>query len=125
MSNIQLVSINGVSLPNPLKGKLQLKKEDKYNEYECEDGSKKIEEIRTNVYSGSVSYSGLFESDVLKISNAITLVSSIVIYSPYTNSTHTVSALVTGLSSSNIITKTNANAWSLSFDFEEIDREGD
>ena len=49
MSKIQLLAINGVSLPNPLKGKLQLKKEDKYNEYECEDGSKKIEEIRTNV----------------------------------------------------------------------------
>lgn len=122
MSKIQLLAINGVSLPNPLKGKLQLKKEDKYNEYECEDGSKKIEEIRTNVYAGNITYNGLFESDVLKISEAITLVSSIIVYSPYTDRTETISALVTDLTSSNIITDTNANAWSLSFDFEEIDR---
>ena len=64
----------------------------------------------------------MFESDVLKISEAITLVSSIIVYSPYTDRTETISALVTGLTSSNIITDTKANAWSLSFDFEEIDR---
>lgn len=122
MSNIQLLTLNGVSLPNPTKGKLNLKKSDKYNEYECEDGSKKIESIRNNILSGTVSYSGLFESDVLKISNAASLVSTLVVYSPYENSTKTITALIKDLSSNNIITKTNANAWSLSFSFEELDR---
>lgn len=120
---MNLFSINGYELPKPLKGNLQLKTSNNYNEYETEDGNKKIESLKENIYSGSVNYKGLLEADLLNITSKITLVSTLVLYSPFTNTYHTISALIDGLNTSNIITEENVNAWSLSFNFEEVNRD--
>lgn len=122
MSKINLLQINGYTIPNPKRNNLSLTKDNKYNSYECEDGSVKIEPIRIDNYSGNITFNGLFENDLKNITDNISLVSTLVFYSPYTNSNVEIKALIKNIKSSNIITETDKNAWSLSFSFEELDR---
>ena len=52
---LKLLTINDIEIPDP-EGSLSIKKNDKYNEYEGEDGVKTIEVIREDFISGSVAY---------------------------------------------------------------------
>lgn len=122
MSNIQLLTINDYNLPNPLKGNLTITNKPIFNKYECEDGSIKIEVIKSNVINGSVTYKGLFESEVKAITNKLSLISKLTLYNPIEQGTTEISALITDISVKNIVTKDDVKAWSLSFKIEEINR---
>lgn len=115
----KLLSINSVILPTP-EGNFTLSKNDKYNQYEGEDGSKTVEVIREGIISASVSYKGLTEEMLKRIIDAITLVSRVVIYNPMTKSTKTVTAKITGISTKKVCYRNNISVWSLSFNIEEL-----
>lgn len=117
---MQLVTINGVSFPNPDKGSVSVDIKDEYNSYSTEDGGKVIEEIKTGKIDASVSYRGLTAEDIVTLSNAITLVSTVVLYNPYTNASKTITAKVTDKKAKIIAYYNNVSLWSLSFSIEEL-----
>ena len=115
-----LIKINSYSIPEPLKGNLTIDRVDKYNKYETEDGSEITESIKEGMLKASVTYKGLFADDLQDILSSITLVSTVVIYNPFTGTTKSISARITNLSSSKIVYNDNVEAWSLSFSIEEV-----
>lgn len=115
-----LISINSVDIPDVKKGTLTIAPNQKYNEYETEDGGKVIEVIAADMLKGSVSYNGLTQSEMQTISAAINLVSQMTVYNPFTNNTKTFTALITVNQSDKILHDATANAWTYSFNFEEI-----
>lgn len=115
----KLLTINGVSLPKP-EGDFTLSLNDKYNEYEGEDGTSTVEVIRQGILSLSVSFNGLPEEYLKMIVDAITLVSSVVIYNPMKMGVQTVTARITGIKTKKIWYQNNRSLWSLSFDIDEL-----
>ena len=114
-----LLNINGVELPEP-KGSFSLAKRDVYNEYTGEDGSKTIEEIVCGKIEGSVAYNSLMQTQIARITAAITLVSECLVYDPATGHRVTISAKITGIKSNKIYHANNLSAWSLSFTVTEL-----
>lgn len=118
-----LLEINGTKLPDVElgKGAVSVGKEFKYNEYETEGGGKVIEEIDSEgKLRGSVSFSGMLQSQIQTIEASIDLVSEMKIYNPRTGSPRSFLALITPADANKIIHDAGANAWSYGFDFEEI-----
>ena len=120
VTSYDLISINGVSLPDVRKGTISVQPNPKYTEYDCEDGGKVIDVIEQDKIRGTVSYDGLLQSQITTIMAAIDLVSTLTIYNPLTNNTKTVLALILVSSVEKKIHDGRANAWSFGFDFEEI-----
>lgn len=116
-----LISINGVAIPDVKKGELVVAPNPKYSEVECEEGNKIIEPISTSRIKGSVTYSGLMQSELQTIYSALDLVSVMEIYNPMTGSRKRFSALVLVGDISKKIHDAGANAWGFGFEFEEID----
>lgn len=118
-----LLEINGTKLPDVEigKGAISVIKEYKYNEYETEGGGKVIEEIESEgKLKGTVSFTGMLQSQIETIENSIELVSEMKIYNPRTGSPKSFLALITPASTDKIIHDAGANAWTYGFDFEEI-----
>ena len=123
MSNTlyDLISINNHVVPDVSKGTITIAPNPKYNEYEGELGNKVIDIIREDMLKGSVEYSGLLQSDVQNAYAAIDLVSTMTVYSPFTGTTKTFMAKVIIGDSNKIVYDEQANAWTFTFEFEEID----
>ena len=121
MPSYDLISINGVSIPDVKKGSLSVAPNPKYTEYDGEEGNKIIDVISTDKIKGTVSYSGLLQSELQTIYSAIDLVSEMTIYNPLSGLTRTFMALILIGEPEKIIHDANANAWTFGFDFEEID----
>nr|DAX53032.1 MAG TPA: hypothetical protein [Caudoviricetes sp.] len=116
---LKLLTINDIEIPDP-EGSLSVKKNDKYNEYEGEDGVKTIEVIREDFISGSVSYKGLTAEQVTEIVEAIELVSAVKIYDPGINAVREIKALIKDVKYDKKYYKNNISVWSLSFTIEEL-----
>jgi len=116
---LKLLEINGTSLPDPEKT-FSLNKEDKYNEYEGENGERTIEVIRENIISGNVSYKGLTVEKLKEIKNSITLVSTVKIYDPGEDAVKEITAKITGVKYEKKFHRNNVSVWSLSFNIEEL-----
>lgn len=116
---LKLLEINGISLPDPEKA-FSISKEDKYNEYEGENGERTIEIIREDIISGKVSYKGLPAEKMAEIEKAITLVSTVKIYDPGKNAVKEITAKITGVNSEKKFYRNNVSVWSLSFNIEEL-----
>lgn len=123
MSNYDLISINDVDIPdvNLGKGAVSVGKNPKYEELECEEGNKVIDEISTDKIMGEVSFNGLLQSDLQTISSACRLVSKMTIYNPMTDTPRTFWAKILEHPAEKIIHDSGANAWRYGFTFEEID----
>ena len=115
-----LIQINGVNIPDVKKGTLTVSPNPKYEEYDTEDGGKVIDVIEEDMISGSVSYSGLTQSEMQTISAAIRLVSTMTIYNPFTGMIRTFEAKILKNPAEKIIHDAYANAWTFGFEFEEI-----
>lgn len=119
-TSYDLISINNVSVPDVKKGTLAISSIDKYEEHETEGGGKVIEIIAQGKLTGSVSFTGLLQSEMQTIYAAIETVSQMTIYSPFTGGTKSFTALIVLDESQKIIHDSVANAWSFGFTFEEI-----
>lgn len=117
---IHLVKINNVNFPDPNKGTVSVDSNDLYNTYKTEDGGEVTEQIATGKLHAQVSYSGLFASDIATLKNAITLVSSVVLYNPMKNATETITARVTNCKTSQIAYYGNISLWKFSFEINEV-----
>ena len=116
---MNLVSINNVAFPNVDKGTITVDNVDKFNTYSTEDGGEITEQIATGKTNMTVSYKGLTAADIATLSNAITLVSTVVLYNPHTNASKTITARVTNRQARIIAYYGNVSLWSLSFKIEE------
>lgn len=117
--DIDLLEINGITLPEPAE--VNLNYIEKYNEFELESGRKTLDEIKTDMIGGSVGYNGLLQADAYRIRRALKLVSSVLIYDPNTNSKRTISAKITEISMGKVFNVKDVGvAWSLDFTLEEI-----
>ena len=125
MSNTSydLISINDVAIPdvNLGKGVVSVGKNPKYEEYDCEEGNKVIDEISSDKIIGEVSFNALLQTDLQTISGAIDLVSKMTIYNPMADATRTFWALIIEKPAEKVIHDSGANVWSYGFSFEEID----
>ena len=119
-TSYDLISINGVAAPDVIKGSLVVAPNWKYKEYDTEDGGKVIEVITSSKLRGSVSYNGLFQTQISAISSALLPVSTLVVYNPMTGSSKTMTALIVPNEMEKKIHDGRANAWSFGFTFEEI-----
>lgn len=117
---MNLVTINNVAFPNPDKGTVSVDEVDVFNSYSTEDGGEVVEQIRTGKIKANVSYKGLQAADIATLNNAITLVSTVVMYNPHTNASKTITAKVTNKKAKIIAYYNNVSLWSLSFDIQEI-----
>lgn len=117
---MDLLKINNYTIVKPRSGKMSISYSDVYSEYMSEAGTRTIEATLTNKISGSVTYDALLSSDLTAIKNAITLVSTLKIYDPMTNTIKTISALISGISTTMIAHRTDADVWSLTFNFEQL-----
>lgn len=119
-----LLSINGYDLPDilPGKGEITVQPNPKYDTHDVEDGGKVIDEIEESedMIMGTVTYNGLFQAQISAINSIVRTVSTMTIYNPLTGSVRTFQALITRQPLSRIIHDGIANAWTFSFDFEEI-----
>lgn len=115
----KLLKINNIELPDP-EGTFTVDKRDKFNEYEGEDGSVTVEAVRTGMTDVKVSYIGQKASDLAKILNALSLVSTVVIFDPAINDQRTITAKITDISMGRVFHKYNTSVWSLSFNITEI-----
>ena len=122
-TSYDLISINGYALPDVKleKGDIVVAPLPKYNEHEGEEGNKIIDVISTDKIRGSVTFNGLFQSQIQTIMAHLDLVSVLEIYTPATGAKKRFSALILVGDMQRIIHDSNANAWSFSFEFEEID----
>ena len=121
VTSYDLIAINGVASPDIQKGTLSIAPNQKYTEYEGEGDNKVIDVIGETRLKGSVSYSGLFQSQIQTIVGSFSTVSVMTIYNPFTGSQKTFTALIVLDEAPKIIHDGVANAWGFSFTFEEID----
>lgn len=115
----KLLKINNVDFPEPY-GEFALNKNDKVNEYRCEDGTSTIEIIRTGVVDLKVAYESLTAEKVRDLSNALKTVSSVVVFDPNTNSTKTITAFISNVNVRKVYHRHELSVWSLSFDVKEL-----
>ena len=123
VTSYDLIALNGYSLPDVHlgKGSVVVAPNPKYSEYEGEEGNKIIDVIAQDKIKGTVTFNGLLQSQISTIYSHLNLVSTMEIYNPMTGSKKTFSALILVGDLNRIIHDANANAWSFTFDFEEID----
>lgn len=115
----KLLTVNGVAFPIP-EGDFSMELEDKFHEYEGEDGSSTVELIRRGIRSVSVSYNGLPEVHLKNLVGALRLVSEIELYNPMTRSVESITGKVTGVKTKKIWYQNNQSLWSLAFQIEEL-----
>lgn len=121
MSDVMhLVKINNVDFPDPDKGTVTVNSNDLFNTYKTEDGGEVTEQIAVGKLKAQVSYRGLQASDITTLKSAITLVSTVVLYNPMTNTTATITARVTNCNTKMIAYYGNVSLWSFSFDISEV-----
>ena len=122
MSNtsFDLISINGTALPDVKKGELSIQRNPKFTEYEGEDGGVIVDTIEEHMIKGTVSYSGLLQSEAQSIYAAVRLVSTLELYIPMTGNTRRFQAKVLPQPMTKIIHDGRANTWTCGFEFEEI-----
>lgn len=116
--DINLLNINGVSLPEPKD--LEVDYVEKYKEYEAESGSKTIESIASDMLAGSVVYGGLLQTEAQRIKTACKIVSNIRIYNPATNTERVLVAKVSDIVMKKLFVYNGRSGWSLTFKFEEL-----
>lgn len=115
----KLLRINNVDFPEPY-GEFSLSKNDKVNEYQCEDGSSTIEIIRSGIVNLKVAYNSLTAEMVRELSNALKTVSEIVVFDPHSNSTKTITAYISNIDVKKVYHRHDLSVWSLSFDVKEL-----
>lgn len=122
VTSYDLISINNVSLPDVQKGEVTVQPNPKYHEYEAQTGNKVIDEVENTMIKGMVSYDGLLQAELQTVYAAVSssVVGSMTIYNPMSGQTKTFDALIVVGAITKIIHDEGANAWSFSFDFEEI-----
>lgn len=116
----KLLKVNGVDFITPNKGTFSVKKDDKVNEYETENGGKVLEVVREGVLSGTMAYRGLFASQIAQYDALLTTVSTLTIYDPMKADAVTITARILNKAAQKIVHNDNVSAWSFSFDFEEL-----
>lgn len=115
----KLLKINNIELPDP-DGGFTVSKKDKFNEYEGEDGSVTIEAIRTGMIDVKVSYRGQDVDALRTISNALSLVSTVVFFDPSIGDEKSITAKISGISFGKVHHRHDVSVWSLSFNVTEI-----
>lgn len=115
----KLLSINGVSLPQP-EGEYTISKNDKYNEYEGEDGTTTVEVIRQGIISLAVSYNYVTEKHLKEITDAINLVSMVELFDPTQQKVRKISAKITGIKTKMFYYKNGISVWTLAFNVDEL-----
>lgn len=115
----KLLSVNGVSLPQP-EGDYTLSKNDKYNEYEGEDGTTTVEVIRQGIISLAVSYNHVTEKHLKEIMDAIKLVSSVEVFDPTQQKVRKITAKITGIKTKMFYYKNGISVWTLAFNVDEL-----
>lgn len=121
-TSYDLISLNGYSLPDVMagKGEVSVRPNPKFKEYEAEDGTKTLDVQNETMVIGTVGYNGLLQTEVSAIYSHLSVVSTMTIYNPATGATRTFLAKIIPSETSRIIHDAVANAWTFSFDFEEI-----
>ena len=124
-TSYDLLSINGTAIPDVKKGDVMVSPLSKYQKYEGEEGNGILDVINTSQIRGSVSYTGLMQSEVQSIWTAMHTASFpacvLVIYNPLTGTSKRFTACIEVGDVPKIIHDGSANAWGFSFSFEEID----
>lgn len=115
-----LITVNNIDCPDVKKGSLTMNPVPKYEEHETEGGGKVIEEIAENMWTGSVSYSGLFQSEIQSIKNCLKTVSTMTIYDPLNDQTISFIALIVPQEMEKKEHTSQGNVWSFGFTFEKI-----
>lgn len=118
-----VVAINGYNIPDVVKGTYSIDEGVAYTEYKAEDGTSTIEVIQNAMYQGTVTFKALLQSDIQAIANALTPVSGIEMYLPYTGDYVRFTALIDGKTSvykRRERLSPTMNVWSLSFGFRQI-----
>lgn len=115
----RIINANGVDFRNP-EGTFSLTKADKFNVYEGEDGHKTVESVRSDVISASVSYKGLTVDEVTEMCEALTTVTTFLIFDATTNTQRTITASVESIKVDKVYHKNDLSVWSLSFKIEEL-----
>lgn len=115
----KIITANGISFKDP-EGSFSLTKSDKINEYEGEDGHKTVESIRTDVISASVTYKGLTVEQLQTMCQALTTVTTFILFDATTNSQRQVTATVKDIKVNKVYHKNDLSVWSLSFDIAEL-----
>lgn len=115
----KIITANGVEFKDP-EGSFNLTKEDKFNEYEGEDGHRTIEIVREDLISASVSYKGLTVTQLQTMCQALSTVTTFLLYDAMTDQQKTVVASVKSLKVGKVYHKNDLSVWSLSFDIDEL-----
>ena len=115
----KIINANGVEFTDP-EGSFTLSKTDKVNEYEGEDGRKTIEIIRQNQISASVSYKGLTVEQLKTMSEALSTVTTFLLYDALTGKQKQVIAKVSSVKVTKVYHKGDLSVWSLTFDIDEL-----
>lgn len=115
-----LINVNGIDCPDVKKGTLTMNPVSKYEEHETEGGGKVIDEIAEEMWTGTVSYNGLFQSEIQSIKNCLKTVSAMTIYDPLRNQTVSFLALIVPQDMEKKEHTSQGNVWSFGFTFEKI-----
>ena len=115
----KIITANGIEFTDP-EGDFTLSKNDEVNEYKGEDGRRTIEIIRQNVISASVSYKALTVEQLKTMSEALTTVTTFVLYDPFTDSQVLINAWVSSVKVQKVHHRDNVSVWSLSFNIDEL-----
>lgn len=122
MSDVRydLITVNGIDCPDVKKGTLSMNPVSKYEEHETEGGGKVIDEIAEEMWTGTVSYNGMFQSEIQSIKNCLKTVSTMTIYDPLRNQTVSFIALIVPQEMEKKEHSGQGNVWSFGFTFEKI-----
>lgn len=115
-----LITVNNVDCPDVKKGTLTMNPVPKYKEHETEGGGKVIDEIAENMWQGTVSYNGLFQSEIQTIKACLKTVSTMTIYDPLNGQTISFIALIVPQEMEKKEHTGQGNVWSFGFTFEKI-----
>ena len=120
-----LLSINGTAIPDVKKGSVVVAPLVKYEKYDGEEGNGILDVINSTQIKGSVSYSGLMQTELQTIWTAMHVATFpacvLEIYNPLNGTVKRFTALIEVGDVPKIIHDANGNAWGFSFTFEEID----
>lgn len=120
-TSYDLISINDVQVPDIGKGAVSVAPNQKYTEYEGEFGNKVLDVINETQIRGTITFNGILQSELQRIFAAVQLSSVMEIYNPFTGMVKRFQAKIIVGESGKIVHDAIANAWSFSFEFEEID----
>lgn len=113
-----LLKINNVTFPKPASFDISL--EDKTNEFEAENGTRTIEVIREGIVKISVGYDALTDTKLQTCKAAITKISQVTFFNPYTGALTTKSMEVKNISTPKQYHDNNISTWGFSFALEEL-----